>query len=207
MRQAAGHNVLTHLLGQTLEELVEKVKAYRQAAAEAGRDPQAGTVTCMLHTFVGDDDAESAHRAGADEGLPAQLDVAGDGLRLVVPGLRSARQAGLEARGRVDLSTLTEDETDAILEFAFERYYETSGLFGTPEACEAMLERCKRADIDEIACLIDFGVDTGVVLESLEALDRVRRKVNERPPGARVEASAPVPDLDQSFAARSSVTA
>ena len=35
----------------------------------------------------------------------------------------------------VDLASLSEDETDAILEFAFERYFETSGLFGTPEIC------------------------------------------------------------------------
>ncbi len=37
---AAGVNVLTHLLGQTLEELAVKVKAYREAAAR-GR-PRSG---------------------------------------------------------------------------------------------------------------------------------------------------------------------
>jgi natural product biosynthesis luciferase-like monooxygenase protein len=48
---AAGVNVLTHLLGQNLQELAEKVKAYRQARADAGYDPAAGAVTCMLHTL------------------------------------------------------------------------------------------------------------------------------------------------------------
>ena len=82
----------------------------------------------------------------------------------------------------VDLASLTEDETDAILEFAFERYFETSGLFGTPEICLDMIDRCKAADVDEIACLIDFGVDTEQVLAALPMRSTsVRRASNERP--------------------------
>ena len=51
-----GANVLTHLLGQTVEEVGEKVRAYRQAWREAGH-PGQGIVTLMLHTFVGPDAA------------------------------------------------------------------------------------------------------------------------------------------------------
>ncbi len=51
---ARGVNVLTHLLGQTVEELAEKVAIYRQARKEAGHDPKTGKVSLMLHTFVGD---------------------------------------------------------------------------------------------------------------------------------------------------------
>jgi natural product biosynthesis luciferase-like monooxygenase protein len=59
-RQAGelGANVLTHLLGQTVEEVAGKITVYRQARAAAGHDPATGRVTLMLHTFVGDDDAE-----------------------------------------------------------------------------------------------------------------------------------------------------
>ncbi|HPG24873.1 MAG TPA: LLM class flavin-dependent oxidoreductase, partial [Myxococcota bacterium] len=119
---AAGHNVLTHLLGQTLEELVEKVKAYRQAAAEAGRDPQAGTVTCMLHTFVGDDDAEVRRivREPMKDYLRSSMSLVMD-FAWSFPAFD--RPGGPDSKPEdVDLSTLTEDETDAILEFAFERY-------------------------------------------------------------------------------------
>ncbi|MGH9887373.1 MAG: MupA/Atu3671 family FMN-dependent luciferase-like monooxygenase, partial [bacterium] len=56
MAGKAGANLLTHLLGQTVDEVAEKVKAYREARAEAGLDPAAGIVTLMLHTFVGDGD-------------------------------------------------------------------------------------------------------------------------------------------------------
>ena len=43
-------------------------------------------------------------------------------------------------------------ELDALLEHAFERYYLTSGLFGTPDACVAMVDRLKETDVDDVAC-------------------------------------------------------
>ena len=54
-----GAGILTHLLGQTLEEVAEKVEIYRQAWRRAHPVPpggRAGTVTLMLHTFLGDDE-------------------------------------------------------------------------------------------------------------------------------------------------------
>jgi natural product biosynthesis luciferase-like monooxygenase protein len=200
---AAGLNVLTHLLGQNLQELAEKVKAYRQARVDAGHDPAGGTVTCMLHTFVGDDDA--AVRKIVREPMKDYL---ASSMSLVMDFAWSfpafARPGGADSKPEdVDLNSLSEDETDAILEFAFERYYETSGLFGTAEACERMLERCKAADVDEIACLIDFGVETDLVLGALEALDGVREKANERPAEAGiVGVSGGSVGADHSFAAQ-----
>ena len=199
---AAGVNVLTHLLGQPLEDLEEKIVAYRQAAADAGHDPKKGVVTCMLHTFVGADDAEI--RRIVREPMKEYL---GSAMALVVDFAWSfpafERPGGPDSKPEdVDLRSLSGDEIDAILEFAFERYYETSGLFGTPEVCERMLQRCKDADIDEIACLIDFGVDTDVVLGALEALDDVRKLVNERPVDAVEASSSDVPTADHSFAAQ-----
>ena len=199
---AAGVNVLTHLLGQSLAELEEKIVAYRQAAADAGHDPKKGVVTCMLHTFVGADDAEI--RRIVREPMKEYL---GSAMSLVVDFAWSfpafERPGGPDSKPEdVDLRSLSEDETDAILEFAFERYYETSGLFGTPEACERMLQRCKDADIDEIACLIDFGVDTDIVLGALDALDDVRKRVNERPADAVEVTSTDAPTADHSFSAQ-----
>ena len=62
---------------------------------------------------------------------------------------------------------------DAILEYAFERYFETSGLFGTVDGCVQMIERCKEAGVDEIACLVDYGVPTDEVLDRLPLLKSV----------------------------------
>jgi natural product biosynthesis luciferase-like monooxygenase protein len=178
---ALGFNVLTHLLGQTLEELAEKVKAYREARREAGFDPATGVVTCMLHTYVGDDLDEVREIV-----RQPMKDYLASAMALVVGFAWSfpafARPGGPDSKPEdVDLGSLTEEETDAILEFAFERYFETSGLFGTPEVCLDMIDRCKAADIDEIASLIDFGVPNEQVLAALPMLDEVRRLANERP--------------------------
>ncbi len=56
-REAAklGANVLTHLLGQSIAEVGEKIALYRETLRELGRNPSDYTVTLMLHTLVGDD--------------------------------------------------------------------------------------------------------------------------------------------------------
>jgi long-subunit acyl-CoA synthetase (AMP-forming)/acyl carrier protein len=75
-----------------------------------------------------------------------------------------------------DLSTLSEEEMDALLEFAFERYFETSGLFGTVEQCVEIANKVRALGVDEIACLIDFGVPTDLALSSLKLLNKVREQ-------------------------------
>src|SRR5256886_15278587 len=46
-----GANVLTHLLGQSIDEVARKITLYRQAWTAAGH-PGRGKVTLMLHTFL-----------------------------------------------------------------------------------------------------------------------------------------------------------
>src|SRR5690606_37074994 len=48
----AGLNILTHLLGQSPEELTEKLALYRRAWKEAGH-PGEGYVSLMIHTYLG----------------------------------------------------------------------------------------------------------------------------------------------------------
>jgi AMP-binding enzyme/Phosphopantetheine attachment site/AMP-binding enzyme C-terminal domain len=65
---------------------------------------------------------------------------------------------------------------DELLEFAFQRYYRESGLFGTPQRCLEMVGRVNAAGIDEIACLIDYGIATDTVLAHLPHLDELRQR-------------------------------
>jgi natural product biosynthesis luciferase-like monooxygenase protein len=176
-----GANVLTHLLGQSVDDLVAKIAAYRQARAENGFDPDAGIVSLMLHTFVGRSAEEV--RAVVRGPLKAYL---GTSLSLLkqyawaFPAFK--RPQGVDAaQDKADeFATLSSEEQDALLEFAFERYYETSGLFGTPADCRAMVDRLKSIGVDEIACLIDFGVPTDTVLSSLPLLNQVREEANDQ---------------------------
>src|SRR5262249_21172029 len=78
----------------------------------------------------------------------------------------------------MSLDDLEAEELDVIMEHAFERYFKTAGLFGSPVSCLATIEKLKQLGVDEIACLIDFGVSADEVLASLPHLDELRRMAN-----------------------------
>jgi natural product biosynthesis luciferase-like monooxygenase protein len=175
-RQAGqiGANLLTHLLGQSIDGLAEKLEIYRRAWREA-RHPGRGKVTLMLHTFLGDD--EASVRAQVHEPFKAYLRTSTDLLKQSASSFPAFRNAGREGIDGL-FQKLSGADMDALLEHAFARYYETSGLFGTPQSCLPMVERLKEAGVDEIACLIDFGVPSDVVLAHLPRLDELRRLAN-----------------------------
>lgn len=157
---ALGANLLTHLLGQSIEELTEKLELYRDAWREHGHGPGGGHVTLMLHTFVGED--EESVRAEVRGPLTRYLR---GSVSLFTP---FAAALGL------DMNNLSDADVDALAEHAFARYYETSGLFGTPESCLALVDRLRSIGVDELACLIDFGIPSTTVMEHLPYLDRLR---------------------------------
>jgi alkanesulfonate monooxygenase SsuD/methylene tetrahydromethanopterin reductase-like flavin-dependent oxidoreductase (luciferase family) len=69
--------------------------------------------------------------------------------------------------GAESLDDLSQEEQRELLAYAFERYFQTSALFGTPESCLEKVERLEEVGVNEIACLIDFGIDTDSVMASL----------------------------------------
>jgi natural product biosynthesis luciferase-like monooxygenase protein len=176
-----GANVLTHLLGQTVEELDGKLAAYRKAWKDAGH-PGEGYVTLMLHTFVGPD--EAAVRETVKQPLIEYLKTS---LNLVkqyawsFPAFK--KREGMDdanSTASVDLQSLNEEEMQGLMEHSFNRYYETSGLFGTPESCLKQVDAIKAIGVDEVACLIDFGVDSASVLTHLEYLNELRKHATPR---------------------------
>ncbi|HEY0607436.1 MAG TPA: MupA/Atu3671 family FMN-dependent luciferase-like monooxygenase, partial [Herpetosiphonaceae bacterium] len=167
MAGEAGANLLTHLLGQSVEELAEKIAAYRQAWQQHGHGPGDGKVTLMLHTFVGQDMAAVREkvRVPFTNYLRTSLDLIGN----------LARSMGQDPNAE----NFTEADMEALLAHAFDRYVDTSSLLGTPESCLRMINRLKEIGVDEIGCLIDFGVDVPSVLDSLTHLNTVRELSNQ----------------------------
>ena len=147
-------NVLTHLLGQDLDTLAQKIAVYREAlSASAGPGAQ-GHVTLMLHTFLG-----------------GELDEIRETVRAPFSAyIRSALELELAAGATPELRDRRPAEEDLafLVEQSFDRYFATSGLFGTTSSCRKLVRRLADVGVDEIACLIDFGVDDDVVLASLE---------------------------------------
>lgn len=164
-----GCGVLTHLLGQSIEELTDKIAAYRQARAAAGFEGN-GHVVLMLHTFVSDDEEtvlETARRP-----MKSYLNSAVDLVRRAswtFPTFISRAEAtGRNPQQVFESEDLKPEELDALLDHAFERYYRRSGLFGTPESAKEIVRDVMAAGVDEIACLIDFGIESETVLANLK---------------------------------------
>lgn len=172
-----GANVLTHLLGQSIEEVGGKIRIYHDALRSAGHDPADFKVTLMLHSYLAETREES--RRIAREPMKDYLRSAAGLIKQYAwafPAFK--RPKGVNNAFDMQLDALSTDELEAILDFAFERYFEDSGLFGTVEDALARTEELKRIGVDEIACLIDYGIAPEVVLEGLKPLAEVLKRAN-----------------------------
>jgi natural product biosynthesis luciferase-like monooxygenase protein len=181
-REAAriGANVLTHLLGQSIEEVAQKIKIYRETLVETGRNPDDFQVTLMLHTLIGEDREEV--RDLARKPMKDYLRSAAALIKQYAwafPAFKKPQNAVQPLD--IDLGTLTPEELDDILEFAFLRYFEDSGLFGTVEDALARVEQLKAIGVTEVACLIDFGLQADRVLKALKPLAAVVAGANPVP--------------------------
>ena len=173
-----GANVLAQLQNQNLEDVAEKIGLYRAARAQAGHDR--GHVTILLHTFV-TGDVESA-RAQARQPLR-------DYLRSHV----EISQRKLSSQNGA--ATVSSDDLDFLLERAVDDYARGKAFIGTPESCARVAEQLRAIGVDEVGCLIDFGVAPQAVLTSLPRLDELRRRFAR--PGARDATTIPLTDAQR----------
>lgn len=155
-----GANILTHMLGQDLQSLAEKIAAYREELALNGFDPNKAEVTLMLHTYIGKD-LESVQEVVKE---PFK-----NYLRSSIGLIRNL----LEGMGAQN-TNLEDGEMEDLLEMVFRRYWNTSALFGTVESCRNLVRQIKSIGVTEIGCLIDFGIATEKVLAALPELNRLR---------------------------------
>jgi natural product biosynthesis luciferase-like monooxygenase protein len=189
-----GANCLTNMLGQKLEDIAKKIAIYRAARKEHGHAGD-GIVSLMLHTFVGSD--LDAVREKVRKPFTDYLKTSTDLIKQARWEFPAFAQPGKAKEGAgagaapAEQAELTAEETEVLMAHAFERYFKTSGLFGTPEVCLEMVDKLKAVGVDEIACLVDFGVDSESVLQSLVYLNEVRDRANPSAAEAAAEYSIP----------------
>ncbi|MFJ5097128.1 MupA/Atu3671 family FMN-dependent luciferase-like monooxygenase [Streptomyces sp. NPDC088557] len=153
--------VLTHLLHQDVDGLAARIAAYRRTARET-HDGWEGHVVLMLHSFLGTDRDEV--RAIVEGPLTAYL--------------RSSVHLIARSFGALDpdfdIDALEDEDLDFLVARSFDAYFEQRGLFGTVADATATVERLRAVGVDEIACLIDFGIGTRTVLDGLPHLNALR---------------------------------
>jgi natural product biosynthesis luciferase-like monooxygenase protein len=151
-----GANVLTGLVAQRLSDLQEKITAYRKARGDHGHDPAAGVVTAMAHTLVGRSDEEVKQV-----------------VREPLVGYLKTFLAQQDSFGS-EYAQITDEERDAMLAATFERYFSTIALTGTPDKCETLVEDLVDIGVNEVACLVDFGLEPHTVLDGLAYLTELK---------------------------------
>jgi len=143
---AARLGIFTHLVFQTESQLAAMIRNYRN-------DFPQGNVTVMLHTLVAktDDEAQSIARAPLMQYLEQWRDIS--------------------AGGTLRLST---EEEKILEEVSVAKYFKHKrSLIGSVNSCRVTLQRLERIGVDEVACLIDFGVTESIVLEQLDYLKQL----------------------------------
>lgn len=150
-----GTNVLTALILLNVDQLAERIRLYRETRALHGHDPASGKVTVMLHTYLGEDLEEARETVRAPFCQYLRLNIAGVRLAMKEFGVSHA-------------AAMTTADEEALVQFAFERYFQESSLCGTLVTASAMVQRLAAIGVNEIACLVDFGVPHSTALEGLE---------------------------------------
>jgi natural product biosynthesis luciferase-like monooxygenase protein len=175
-----GTGVLTHLLDQEITSLERNIGAYREELAAARGPSTPGHVSLMLHTLLGDD----REKVREEVGEPLR-DYLRSSIGLLIKNA-ATRHVG------IDVNQLSPKEREFLTARSFDRYFETGGLFGTVEDGVETVRRLRGAGVDEVACLIDFGVPEERVLDGLYHLDALRERCvgdgledSGEPPAAR----------------------
>ena len=167
-----GAHLLTHLLDQDAVELADKIAVYRAARARAGHDPASGRVTVMVHTFLGDDVETVREQVRAPYCQYIRENIG------LLKGLAYSRGTDF------DVTTMAPQDLDEFVNFLYDRFFSTRALLGTPESTLPLVRQLSEAGVNEIACLVDFGPPTSLVVRHLPHLARLREHIAS--PAARV---------------------
>lgn len=154
-----GANVITSMFLMSVAELAPKIAIYRKARARQGHDPATGQVTVSLHTFLAEHMETVREKVGG-----AYLDYL-----LVNLGLQADR-----VRGSGEDFAPTEEDRDFLTKQATERLFDERGLVGTVASCRERVAVLSAIGVDEITCLIDFGLDFESIMSSLYQLNKLK---------------------------------
>ena len=164
-----GFNVLTanFALGHNLSKFVSKARIYRDAMlAHHGRP---GHITMMCHTFV-------TENPGLIKSLAAPA--MAEYIRVNI-GMQREHAIGVGNRGGVQSSGLlqrdvSEREQEVMVRNQVAINLQSPlSLIGTLDHCAQQAEFLHENGVDEIACLIDFGINFDEVMRSLGLLSKL----------------------------------
>lgn len=156
-----GANIFTHMVGQDITRLSERISLYREQLRQSGFNPSEQTVTVMLHTFIDSD--QDYVLLKTQEPLRKYLQDSFE------PYLKSSQVI----HDQKALFIENQNSCNEMLNIKLKNCLNTS-LIGTPEKCKNFIESLKEIGVDEVACLLDFGLKIEDIMKSLAYLNDLR---------------------------------
>lgn len=163
----SGVGVLTYLVGQSETELKDKIQAYRAEARQAFGPQWSGHVVVMAHVYL-DHSREQAQLVAREP---------------LLSYLRSSLDlnAGSTRRGAMRGETVREDDVRALLQRSLAEFFDYTAIIGTVAEAADRADALAAVGVDEVACLIDFGMPGDVVLDSVRRIGELNREFNGEP--------------------------
>lgn len=145
-----GTGVLTHLLGQSVSDLREKIERYRASFnySSTPTNSKESHVVVMVHTMLGHDHEQTVSRA----------------FEYMCKYFNSSLD--LELTARVSSQGLRRREE--MIANRVQKHIDSKALVGSPARCKEIVEELAASGVDEIACLIDFGLNFREMQETIE---------------------------------------
>ncbi len=165
---AIGAGILTMLTNTTFEELAEKIEFYRESYAKHNNPKGKDNVVLMLHTYIDKDEQTARTIAKIPMGNYLSKSIS-----------MSEKQAD-SAKFSELTNGVSEEDLQEFLSFSVEKYLDKYSLIGTEDSCLKILDNVKKAGVDEVACLIDFGIEHDKVFNSLKHLTRIKETFNNK---------------------------
>lgn len=165
-----GHSVLTNFNFKKFADLEAKIRIYREAIRK--QHGRWGHLTLMVHAYVGED--EKSIRETAAPALRAYLH---ENLAIQQSNMNLGKHTGAGGTGDDDEVQLTEEDRQFLVQRATTQFVSESGFIGTRETCGENATRLYAAGVDELACLIDFGIPLDETLRSLGRIAEVSMRL------------------------------
>ncbi|MDC0708553.1 LLM class flavin-dependent oxidoreductase [Stigmatella sp. ncwal1] len=162
-----GLNILTLL--DNWDRLTSNIAAYRASLEKHGFDPKAGIVTMGVHTFIGNDDAKVRQTVAQP-------------IKQYLSTFLTQRKADANLQGAS--KQIEEKEKEMLAGLAFEDMYEKRSLLGTLPKCANMVKKMQEVGVNEVACIVDFGLDFQTVLDALPQVNELRAMFEPQVPAA-----------------------
>lgn len=157
-----GANVLCLL--NSYDQLKTNIELYRNELAKHGHDPQKGIVTVALHTFVHDDDV--AVKKLVEKPVTVYLE-------------KFLNQRNSDANLQGNSKEVSEMEKALLSQLAFDDMYEKRSLLGSMTKCVDLVGRLRDIGVNEIAALVDFGLDFDQVLNALPRITELKEAFSD----------------------------